>query len=446
MPVRNILTLGLAIGICLASYSIAVRNRYASIFSEAMHIVDSEALVQIPKRELFNSAMDGMLGRLDTNSFFISADEFAAYEEDLNQEFIGVGMHFVIDPEHDCLRVVSPLPGKPAWKAGIQVGDLIVGIDGTSTAGIDSDTAVARIRGPLGSAVVFSVLREPDAEAFDVRVIREEIPIASVLGDTPNPDGSWNYVLEDHPQIGYIRLLEFGRKSTDEMRSALQSINGQVEALILDLRDNPGGLLDAAVDISDMFVGREVLVVETRRRDGTPTDQKFAKSKTEIDVHLPLVVLVNQNSASASEIVAACLQDYDRAVIVGQQTYGKGTVQDLIQLEPNRSVLRLTTASYWRPSGKNIDRTVLELPEPGQYGVSPNDGFHVEMSDAEAMELRRQRHLRDTRGFSSPGGPETPVTDQWLDTDRPLQKAIEYLVPLIENHSAAQPRALPRRG
>ncbi len=444
MPVRNIVSLGLTIVVCLACFSISVRNRYASILSEAMHIVDTEALIKIPKRELFNSAMDGMLSRLDANSFFISEDEYSAYEEDLNQEFIGVGMHFVIDTENDCLRVIGPIPGKPAWKAGIQVGDLIVNIDGETTSGMNSDMAVARIRGPLGTPVVLTIRRESAPDSIDIEVVREEIPVASVLGDTLDNDGTWQFVLEDYPQIGYIRLLEFGRKSTAEMRTALHSINGRVEALILDLRDNPGGLLDAAVDVSDMFIGREVLVVETRRRDGTPTDQKFAKSKTEFDVNLPVVVLVNENSASASEIVAACLQDYQRATIVGSQSYGKGTVQDLIQLEPNRSVLRLTTASYWRPSGKNIDRTVLELPEPGQYGVSPNEGFAVELNQDESMEVRRQRINRDTRGMTNgadPAGPgdstDADEPDRWLETDRPLQRALEHLLPLVEDRSAA---------
>ena len=426
MPVRNIMTIGLAIVTCLASYSIAVRNRYASIFSEAMEIVESEALIEIPRRELFDSAMDGMLGRLDANSWFVSEDDFPGFQEDLEQQFVGVGLHFNLDPENNCLRVVSPIPGKPAWKAGIRVGDLIMAIDGQSTAGMESDAAVRKIRGPLGTPVVLDIARAGTDDLMPIEIVREEIPVASVLGDTMREDGTWEFVLESSPRIGYIRLLEFGRKSTDELRAALASLDGKVDGLILDLRDNPGGLLDAAVEISDMFIGREVLVVETRRRDMSVTGQEFARSKTEIDVDLPLVVLVNENSASASEIVAACLQDHDRAAIAGSRTFGKGTVQDLIQLEPNRSVLRLTTSSYWRPSGKNIDRTVLVPPEPGQYGVLPDPGLDVSLSDEETMNIRRLRTLRDLNGIRP--DPDQPGVEsaEWLESDEAMQKAIEH--------------------
>ena len=436
MPVRNIMTIGLAIVTCLASYSIAVRNRYASIFSEAMEIVESEALIEIPRRELFDSAMDGMLGRLDANSWFVSEDDFPGFQEDLEQQFVGVGLHFNLDPENNCLRVVSPIPGKPAWKAGIRVGDLIMAIDGQSTAGMESDAAVRKIRGPLGTPVVLDIARAGTDDLMPIEIVREEIPVASVLGDTMREDGTWEFVLESSPRIGYIRLLEFGRKSTDELRAALASLDGKVDGLILDLRDNPGGLLDAAVEISDMFIGREVLVVETRRRDMSVTGQEFARSKTEIDVDLPLVVLVNENSASASEIVAACLQDHDRAAIAGSRTFGKGTVQDLIQLEPNRSVLRLTTSSYWRPSGKNIDRTVLVPPEPGQYGVLPDPGLDVSLSDEETMNIRRLRTLRDLNGIRP--DPDQPGVEsaEWLESDEAMQKAIEHLQARMFDRSA----------
>ena len=460
MPFRNILTIGIAIAVCLATYSISIHNRYASVFGEAMSIVGKEALREIPRRQLFEAAMDGMVKQLDANSAFISQDDRLALEADLDQQFIGVGMQFLPDPEHDGFRVVAPMPGKPAWKAGIRIDDLITAVDGNSTKGLSSDDAIQLIRGPLGQPVVFTIQRESVSDPIQVSnpiqitVIREEIPVDSVLGDMQKADGTWNYFLEEHPRIGYIRLLDFGRKSTAEMRDALHKIDGKVDSLILDLRDNSGGLLDAAVEISDMFIGREVLIVQTRRRDESISDRKFATSKTEFDTQTPIIVLVNNRSASASEIVAACLQDHGRAIIVGEQSYGKGTVQDLINLEPNRSMLRLTTASYWRPSGKNIDRTVLEIPEPGQFGVIPDPGFEVPMTEDERSEIRVARFQRDTDSISlmsDENAADVPANDpananeqtdedrfrEWLESDRPLHRAIEHLLQLSLTKVAA---------
>lgn len=421
-----------------------------------MSIVEKEALREIPRRQLFQAAMDGMVKQLDPNSSFISQNDRVALEEDLNQQFVGVGMHFRPDIEKEGLRVVAPIPGTPAWKAGIQVEDLITAIDGKSTKGLSSDDAIQRIRGPLGQSVVFTICRNLISEPIEIRVIREEIRVPSVLGDTQNADGTWNFILEGHPNIGYIRLMEFGRKSTNEMQTALQTINGKVDSLIFDLRDNPGGLLDSAVEISDMFIGREVLIVQTRRRDKSISDRWFATSKTELNSQTPVVVLVNDRSASASEIVAACLQDHGRAIIIGEQTYGKGTVQDLISLEPNRSMLRLTTASYWRPSGKNIDRTVLELPEPGQYGVVPDPGFTVPLTEDDRNEIRVARFQRDTEAIShlardnEAGEPSPEPADtnpkgnsdadsfrNWLEVDTPLQRAVEHLLQLSLSRVAA---------
>ncbi len=454
MPIRNFLTIFVALAISMASYSIATRNRYASIFGEAMDIIRREALREIPPRNLFDGAMNGMVKQLDVNSSFVSRDERSVVEDDLNQEFTGVGMHFLPDAENECLIVVAPLPGKPAWKAGIQVGDLIREIDGESTRGLGSADAIAMIRGPVGETVVFGIERSHSPDLLQIAVVRERIEIDSIYGDTRTADGKWDFRLEGHPRIGYIRLMEFGRKTAEEMRTALEGIQGDVDSLILDLRDNPGGLLDAAVEVCDLFIGREALIVQVRRRDNSISDRRFATSKTGFPESTPLVVLVNDRSASASEIVAACLQDHHRAVIVGQQTFGKGTVQDLISLEPNKSMLRLTTASYWRPSGKNIDRTVLELTDPNAYGVLPDAGFLVELEPERQDEIRLSRNRRDTMVIIRSGSNETsplngsgPVRldelekegnyQRWLELDLPLQRAIEYLL----QHSAVRAAA-----
>ena len=437
MPIRNLIFIGLATVISLCCYSIAEKNRYASVFSEAMQIVRNESLVEMSERELFNAAMDGMLGVLDSNSGFISQAEFKAFDEDLNQQFVGVGMELERDEKNNCIRVVSPIPGTPAYKAGFQVGDVIREIDGTTTAGISRQEAVQMIRGPKGESVVFLVERQGRSDSFNISVLRDSIPVPSIYGDTRNEDGSWNFVLDDNVRIGYVRLLQFGKRSTEELRDALQSLDGKIDGFILDMRFNPGGLLDAAVDISDMFIGREVLIVQTRERDGNVVTRHYATSKTELDPGIPVVVIVNEYSASASEIVAACLQDHDRAAVVGEQTFGKGTVQDLITLEKDRSVMRLTTASYWRPSGKNIDRTVLELDDPTQYGVTPNEGFDVGLSEDQLTEIALARSKRDQKVLSAGQERLEPEERSWLKTDLPLRRAVEYIQSVITSETIA---------
>ncbi len=438
MPLKNLVYIALAIVVSLSCYSISVKNRFASLFSEALNIIEKESLVQVPERELFNAAMDGMLSKLDPNSSYISQDQYKAFDEDLNQEFVGVGMEVEKDEERDCIRVVRPIPGTPAYKSGLLVGDRIVQIDGKSTEGLSNQQAIELIRGPKGESVLFLVSRDGQSDDLEISVTRDDIPVPSIYGDTRNADGSWNFRVSEDSRIGYIRLLQFGKRSTDELRVAVQGLNGTVSAFILDLRSNPGGLLNAAVDISDMFIGREVLIVQTKRRGGHVVSRRYATSETELDVKIPMVVIVNELSASASEIVSACLQDHGRATIVGKQTWGKGTVQDLITLERDRSLLRLTTASYWRPSGKNIDRTVRPPEDEDQYGVRPDEGFEVSLTDEELVDIARARAMRDQR-VQNDGDESEDQPESWLDVDLPLKRAVRHLQSQLESRAAAKP-------
>lgn len=439
MPTRNVIFIGLAIVISLSCYSVASKNRYAGIFSEAMQIVRRDALIEIPERELFNSAINGMLSTLDENSTFISQDQFPAFDQDINQEFFGVGMTIEADAELGCVRVLSPMPGTPAFNAGMKVGDRIQKINGKSTRGITQEQAINLIRGPKGEAVDLLVDRDEFNAPRVISIVREAIPVPSVYGDTRNTDGTWNFYLHEHPEIGYIRLQQFGKRSTEEMRETLHGLDGKVSSLILDLRFNPGGLLDSAVEISDMFIAREVLVVLTKQRNQRVTQRRYATSNTEFDAKLPVVVIVNQYSASASEIVAACLQDHHRAIVVGTQTFGKGTVQDLITLEPRRSVLRLTTASYWRPSGKNIDRTVFQPAGENDYGVSPDAGFAVELNDDDLRTINEARSQRDQLIVDQikQKGTNGHQQKSWIDVDLPLRRAVEYLKSVGQKKTAA---------
>ena len=428
MPTRNLGIIGLAVLISLACYSVTAQNRYSRILAHAMELIDREALVVVPERELFDSAMNGMLQGLDKNSTFISADQFQAHEERIKQEIVGVGIEFKVDSATSAVRVEYVMPKAPAANAGIRIGDLIFSVDGRSIVEMATKDIVASIRGPRGNVVTFGIKRDGNDAFQEIEVKRDRVQIDSVKGDRINPQGDWEFVLKDAPQIGYIRLTQFGERSSDEMRVALDSIRGKTSALILDLRSNTGGLLDQAVEVCDFFIEPGKLVVEIRRRS-QQEEALYTTKEVQWDASIPMVVLVNQNSASASEIVAACLQDYGRAKVAGCQSYGKGTVQDIIPLEYRRSSLSLTTASYWRPSGQNIDRTVLIPEKEGQYGVKPLDpALHILLSEEEDIAVSNERKRRDRLTAGEPNHEEAARP---LVSDRQLEAVLDYLYTLL---------------
>lgn len=396
MPSRNLVVICVAALFSVVCYAKAERNRYVSTLAEAMHLVERHYLEPIDDRTLFEGAMDGLVGSLnDQYSNFISRDDFREFQENLGQEFGGVGIVVEIHPETKLLTVMSPLVNTPAYAAGIRAGDEILKINGQPTRDMAMTDAVSIMRGKPGSEVRLTIRRGGADGPLEFHLKRAVIPVESALGDTRQPDGSWNYFLEEAPQIGYIRLLTFGDHTVEELQTALRQYETHpIDGLILDLRDNAGGYLNAAIDVSNFFIG-EGRIVSTRGRDGEvrsaydaiPSKLLFPKNK-------PLVVLVNKYTASASEIVAACLQDHGRAAIVGVRTWGKGTVQNVIQLEGGRSALKLTTASYWRPSGKNIHRG-QDVGEEGDWGVTPDDGLVVPLSDEAIVRIHQLRRQRD---------------------------------------------------
>lgn len=427
MPLRNIVTIVLVAMISLASYSVAAKNRYARLFAESLELIEQEALYASPADELFGKAMDGMLKSLDEHSAFISGDLYRVIEEDMHQQFGGVGMYVDNEPGTNNLVVLAPIPGTPAYEAGILSGDWIVDIDGTSTVGMDREDAIRLMRGPPGEPVTVTVDRNGEKLTFNL--VRAAIPVPSVHGDWRNPDGSWVFHLKDHPRIGYFRLLQFGHNTADELQRAIEQERSQTSAIVLDLRNNAGGLLDGAVRICDMFLAPGKKVVSIRGRGGRLIQEYFSKDQPLVPIDTPVVIIVNRNSASASEIVAACLQDHGRAVVVGERTYGKGTVQNVIPLERGKSAIKLTTASYWRPSEKNIDRRVAERMDPpsNDWGVVPDDGYQVQQTEEEIFLDARMRNQRDLEGLQNGKTVPTfePPEEPWVD--RPLQKALEAI-------------------
>lgn len=466
MPLRNLVVIALIAIVALACYSVASKNRYANLFAEAMDVIDRDALQDVPRKDLFTSAMQGMMKQLDEHSMYLSGEVFTAIDEDMNQEFGGVGMYIENDPSTKQLVVLAPIPDTPAYRAGVQIGDELKEIDGNSTEGMERSQAIDMLRGPKGEPV--NVVFQRKDQRLAINLVRAAIQMPSVTGDQRNPDGSWNFILEDTPNIGYIRLQQFGRLSVEEMAAALEEINGKVSGLILDLRNNTGGLLSAALTISDMFLDDEVAIVRTRGRHRKLLEEHFAHSQTLLNPKTSIVILVNRHSASASEIVAGCLQDHNRAVVVGEQSWGKGTVQNLIPVERGKSALKLTIASFWRPSDRQIDRYDPAAKESGVWGVQPNNGLEVQLTEEDVFENIRYRSFKDLEGLNPTGAkmwlknveeaissskPELNVVTPDAETDEtqpddgefnvethidaPLQRAREYLKSILNEPIAA---------
>ena len=458
MPLRNFLVIFVVAVISFACYSVTAKNRYANLFAEVLEIVNKEALKEIEDEKLFTDAMGGMLKDLDEHCTFIYDSGYREFKEDMQQEFGGVGMYVGTDPKTETLMVLAPMPNTPAFNAGIRAGDLIVSIAGEPTTGKKQSDAVTELRGPVGETVELELKRDNDT--LFVTLTRAKIAVDSARGDFRNPNGSWSFVLQDHPEIGYIRLSQFGEMTGDETRAALQSLPDDIEGLIFDLRANPGGLLDVAVEICDMFLEAGLPIVRIKGRGKELKHEYLSTAGTELPMELPVCVLIDGFSASASEIVAGCLQDHGRAVLIGEHSYGKGTVQDIIPIQHNRSLLKLTTASYWRPSDRQIDRLYPIAQEEKDWGVQPDAGFAIEMSDEELILNLQQRDSRNLSGLvpeakdksSEKNGSEQAsdsdaskgsssadsATDDSNDdssspdlkvphVDRPLQRAIEFI-------------------
>jgi len=402
MSYRNLMLLLTTLAAAYACYIRAEQNPYARYVADGFSLIDRSALASAPDEELFDGAMHGMVAVLhkygDQHSEFIDAKEQARFNEEYDQEFGGVGIRLGMLGDPKTPTVIGlPEPGTPAAEADLRLGDRIEAVDGKATAGLELEQVTSMVRGPVGETVTLTVRRPGVSEPHVVTIERATINVESILGDVRGPDGHWQFLIRDNPRIGYVRIRKFGDKTAAELAKILDDLNREpLKGLVIDVRDDPGGSFDAAVKICELFLGAGKPIVMTRERDGTIRD-RFMSSTTGRFLDLPLVMLVDRNSASASEIVAACLQDYGRAKIVGERSYGKGTVQRLLRVESGRSVLKLTTATYWRPSGKNIHR----MPGQGQdaeWGVSPDAGFEVKLDDAAYKTWRTYRLRRDLIG------------------------------------------------
>lgn len=441
MPHRNLLLLFAAALISYACYVRAEQNPYARYVVEGYSKIDRWALQDAPDQELFEGAMRGMIDVLrkagDEHSAFIDQRQQGEFQEDLTQQFGGVGVRIRLLGEPSLPTVVGPPePGTPAFHADIRSGDRILAIDTQPTADMDMAEVLRLMRGPVGEPIKLTLCHAGETDSRSLELQRAMITVDSIYGDLRDDQGNWNYRLAEHPELGYVRITKFGDQTFAELNRVLAKLAGAdaeppIKALILDVRDNYGGALDAAVEISDLFLRAGQTIVTTRGRDQKTRD-RFVSTENGQYTELPLAVLINHNSASASEIVAACLQDYGRAVIIGDRTYGKGTVQRLMQIESGRSLLKLTSATYWRPSEQNIHRMPGD-EEKDTWGVRPTAGFEIAEDEKAYVQWRMYRGRRDLLGdkSDSPLAAQLDKEDGTLPeeyVDRALQRAIDYFL------------------
>lgn len=374
-------------------------------FTEVMSMVKKYYVEEVKPKELVYGAIKGMLNSLDPHSGFMTPEAYKEMQVDTKGEFGGVGIQ--IGMKENMLTVIAPIEDTPAYKAGIKAGDKILKINNESTKDMGIQDAVTKMRGAPKTSVTLSIFREGWKDTKDFTIIRDIIKIKSVKSK----------VLENN--IGYIKLSQFQEQTSADLAVALKQLtDAKVNSLVLDLRNDPGGLLNSAIDVSSQFLPKGKLVVYTKTRTGEKSE--FYTSGETIFTP-PMIVLVNQGSASASEIVAGALKDWNRAVILGVQTFGKGSVQTVIPLSGGAG-LRLTTAKYYTPKGTSIQNT----------GITPDIIVKLEAKNgAREHRVIREKdlegHLKNEQKDSVPGEEETAPMEVEEKDDIQLQRAVDIL-------------------
>jgi len=390
------------------------------LFGDVLDTVERQYVTEVDDKKLIEAAIDGMLTSLDPHSNYLNPESFDDMRDQTRGEYGGLGIE--VTSEDGVVKVISPMDGTPAFKAGIKAGDYITAVNGGSVLGLSVSDAVKQMRGKPGEAVTLTIAREK-TDPFDVKLVREVIKTKSATGK----------LIGDY---GYLRVSAFNEKTTDEAEAVITDLrakNPKIKGWILDLRNNPGGLLTAAVDVSEQFVGNGKLIVYTKGREGKK-DEWFSKTKETLE-DSPMIILVIEGSASASEIVAGALQDWGRAVIVGTTSFGKGSVQTILPLGDG-SGLRLTTAKYYTPKGRSIQSTgitpdiVVKLQAPTVAKAGEKEGKEPEPKvakgaatgkDAPAKPAEEPAHKNGAVSLGDAAGEIS------LDDDVQLQKAVELL-------------------
>ncbi len=351
-------------------------TEFLANYTEALDVLQQNYVEKVGADKLVYSSIKGMLRVLDPHSSFFDPKEFSRLREEQHSQYFGLGIRVrtLLRDRGKVAIVEPPQIGSPAEKRGLRAGDVIAKIEGEPIDDWTSDEVVSHLRGPKGTSVNITIERPGVREPINLSVERDKIPLITVP-----------YAFEVKPGIGYVKIDRFSESTATELRDKLKELGASnLSGLILDLRDNPGGLLNQAIDVADFFLQRNDLVVSTKGRADGSARSYHAPSLEKVKV--PLVVLINRHSASASEIVAGALQDHDRALIVGETSFGKGLVQSVYTLE-NNTGMALTTAKYYTPSGRLIQR---------DYSGSTFEYFFLNGGDAAVPENHREREIRST--------------------------------------------------
>jgi carboxyl-terminal processing protease len=458
----------------LLCYKVVGRNPQGHYCAEIFHHIEKSYLEKKSPhemQEIFDRAAEFMVKELDEYSDYIPAEKSTDFRNDINSKVDGIGIFTFTDSKKEHLFVQMPVLGSPAEKAGLKGGDKIVEVGNQSVKKIGTEKIVKVIRGEPGTSVNVKVQRYDSPEILSFDIVREHLDTHSVIGYARDEKRAWKYHVTEEPRIAYMRINQFSQESDEEVKQIFSSdLKKTPAALILDLRGNPGGPLPAAKDIADLFL-KSGKIVSVESPQHPELDENFVAKEEGTLPDFPIVVLIDRHSASAAELLAAALQDNHRATIIGERSYGKGTVQHLIPLTPkfenghsNSPILKLTVAQYIRPNGKNIHRGYVpktekdisdelraKVDEKAIWGVTPDAGFAKKLTDEEwtaqkrflseresGQLLSREEILKNWK-IEEPKDPtkEQPAKKlgQLMDDDSPdqhLKQAIEFLQKKID--------------
>jgi carboxyl-terminal processing protease len=396
-----------------------VDNQMPALLDEMVKQIEQNYIQEIDRSELFETAIRAIIGKLDsrgavgflrTNDMeFLSTNEISDLNVNIEQQIAGIGAILKVE---DGEVVATPMRRSPAIKAGIKAEDRIVRIDGAEVPKNQLAQTVKVLRGPAGSVVSVTVRRTGLDELLNFEVTRGIIVLDSVKGHRYRADDTWEFMLDDARKIGYVRITQVGKKTPKELEAALNDLQGRdMKVLILDLRGNPGGSLDEAIAVADLFVENGTIVTVKSR-----SEEKAYSAKPEgTYAGFPMVVLVNRQTASAAEVIAGCLQDHQRAIVVGERTYGQAIVRGIFPLKTGGG-LKLPVAAYYRPSGKHVNR-YPGATEADEWGIKPDAGYEVSFTDEEVKFLALAWLARES--MDPKDAPKT------VFEDRQLQKALE---------------------
>ncbi|MGN6370940.1 MAG: S41 family peptidase [Phycisphaerae bacterium] len=397
----------------------------------------------VDDQKLLNGAIHGMMAELDPYSNYFTKEELANFDRAVHGQFSGIGAEISQDQTTGNFIILSPLEDSPALKAGVFAGDRILKVNGESVEGLSLTEVLKKISGSPNTQLNLTVLHEGDKTPTDLTIMRAVIQMHSVRGVKHQPNGDWDFLIDPGHRIAYVRISNFMETTAEELDAALLPLfhdtqGGGVNGVILDLRFNPGGLLQAGIDVSNRFLDSGV-IVSTGRPDSTKRDFVAEATPDHTYPRVPVVVLINKYSASASEIVAGALKDHQRAVLIGERSFGKGSVQTLLTLDNGNAALKLTTQYYYLPSGKNI----MKKPGATTWGVEPDPAFNIPLTDEENRQVLRDRanseiirHVTtkpsvagDKTRTVADASPTAPPTTQPIEaSDRQLQRALEMLI------------------